>query len=204
MPTSCSPPSRPRRSAWRSGLPVLAALGLSFSSSAQAATGVLDMTSSLVGVLAVSIFVLAYALVMGEEKLHMRKSKPVLVAAGIIWSLIGWVYVQSGMPTEAEHAFRETLLEFTELMLFLLVAMTYINALDERRAFDVLRSWMVRKGFSYRQLFWITGVLAFVISPIADNLTTALLMCALATKGAEADNRFFNLRCINIGPGPDP
>ncbi|MBA5764982.1 sodium:proton antiporter NhaD, partial [Vibrio sp. 404] len=74
--------------------------------------------------------------------------------------------------TEAEHAFRETLLEFTELMLFLLVAMTYINALDERRAFDVLRSWMVRKGFTYRQLFWITGGLAFVISPLADNLRT--------------------------------
>ncbi|MCR6679341.1 sodium:proton antiporter NhaD, partial [Escherichia marmotae] len=84
-------------------------------------------------------------LVMAEEKLHMRKSKPVLVAAGLIWTMIGWVYVQAGMPDQAEHAFRETLLEFTELMLFLLVAMTYINAMDERRVFDALRSWMVRK-----------------------------------------------------------
>ena len=189
---------RPRRLAWWSCLAVLAVLALVASPSAHAVTGTLDMTGSLVGVLAVSIFVLAYALVMGEEKLHMRKSKPVLVAAGIIWSLIGWVYVQSGMPTEAEHAFRETLLEFTELMLFLLVAMTYINALDERRAFDVLRSWMVRKGFTYRQLFWITGGLAFVISPIADNLTTALLMCAVVTKVAEGDKRFINLCCVNI------
>ncbi|MCW4152800.1 sodium:proton antiporter NhaD [Halomonas sp. 18H] len=163
-----------------------------------AATGELDLTGSFVGFLAVAVFVLAYSLVMAEEKLHMRKSKPVLVAAGIIWGLIGWVYVKAGMPSESEHAFRVTLLEFTELMLFLLVAMTYINAMEERNVFDALRSWMVRKGFSYRMLFWLTGVLAFVISPIADNLTTALLMCAVVTKVAEGDKRFINLACVNI------
>ncbi|EPC01570.1 sodium:proton antiporter [Litchfieldella anticariensis FP35 = DSM 16096] len=156
------------------------------------------MTGSTVGMFALAIFAFAYLLVMGEEKLHMRKSKPVLVAAGIIWALIGWVYVNAGMPDDAEHAFRETLLEFTELMLFLLVAMTYINAMDERRVFDALRAWMLERGFSYRSLFWITGSLAFVISPVADNLTTALLMCAVVTKVAEGDHRFINLSCVNI------
>jgi len=83
-------------------------------------------------------------------------------------------------------------------MLFLLVAMTYINAMEERRLFDALRAWMVRKGFSYRQLFWLTGLLAFFISPVADNLTTALLMCAVVMKVAEGDKKFINLCCINI------
>ncbi|BBI48002.1 hypothetical protein HORIV_04230 [Vreelandella olivaria] len=161
-------------------------------------TGELDLTSSTVGFFAVAIFVLAYALVMAEEKIHMRKSKPVLVAAGIIWSLIGWVYVQNGMSEASEYAFRVTLLEFTELMLFLLVAMTYINAMEERRVFDALRSWMLRKGFNYRTLFWLTGGLAFLLSPIADNLTTALLMCAVVTKVAEGNQRYINLACINI------
>lgn len=179
-------------------IPMLFATSLLFSPTAHAATGLLDMTGSAVGMLALAIFVLAYMLVMAEEKLHMRKSKPVLVAAGIIWGLIGWVYVNAGMPDDAEHAFRETLLEFTELMLFLLVAMTYINAMDERRVFDALRAWMLKKGFSYRTLFWLTGSLAFVISPVADNLTTALLMCAVVTKVAEGDHRFINLCCVNI------
>ena len=177
---------------------LLAALLLCMSPSAFAVTGDIDLTSSSVGFFAVAIFVLAYALVMAEEKIHMRKSKPVLVAAGIIWGLIGWVYVQNGMSDTSEHAFRVTLLEFTELMLFLLVAMTYINPMEERRVFDALRSWMLRKGFSYRQLFWLTGGLAFVLSPIADNLTTALLMCAVITKVAEGDKRFINLACINV------
>ncbi len=171
---------------------------LTFSPSAWAMTGELDLTGSAVGILTVAIFVLAYVLVMLEEKLHMRKSKPVLVAAGLIWGLIGWVYVSNGMPDAAEHAFRATLLEFSELMLFLLVAMTYINAMDERRVFDALRGWMLERGFSYRSLFWLTGGLAFVISPVADNLTTALLMCAVVTKVAEGDHRFINLCCVNI------
>ncbi|WP_422102867.1 sodium:proton antiporter NhaD [Vreelandella sp.] len=177
---------------------LLAALLFLISPAALAVTGDIDLTTSAVGYFAVVIFVLAYALVMAEEKIHMRKSKPVLVAAGIIWGLIGWVYVQNGMSDTSEYAFRVTLLEFTELMLFLLVAMTYINAMEERRVFDALRSWMLRKGFNYRTLFWLTGGLAFILSPIADNLTTALLMCAVITKVAEGDKRFINLACINI------
>lgn len=163
-----------------------------------AATGSLDLTATGAGYLALVVFVLAYTLVMLEEKLHLRKSKPVLVAAGIIWAIAGWVYVQADLVGIPEEAFRATLLEFAELMLFLLVAMTYINALEERRVFEALRSWMVRQGFRYRTLFWMTGFLSFFISPIADNLTTALLMCAVVMKVGEGDNRFINLSCINI------
>ncbi|WP_245879994.1 sodium:proton antiporter NhaD [Zobellella taiwanensis] len=163
-----------------------------------AAGGQLDLTSSAVGIFAVVIFVIAYLLVMGEEYLHLRKSKPVLVAAGIIWVAIGWTYMAHGIPGVTETAFRHNLLEYAELLLFLLVAMTYINAMEERRLFDALRAWMVRKGFSYKTLFWLTGFLAFFISPIADNLTTALLMCAVITKVAEGDRKFINLCCINI------
>ncbi len=178
--------------------PLLSIILLLACSPVFATTGAINLTDSTVGGVALSIFVVAYLLVMAEEKIHLRKSKPVLVAAGLIWGLIGAVYVSEGMPTESEHAFRETFLEFSELMLFLLVAMTYINAMEERNVFEALRAWMVRKGFSFRTLFWLTGWLAFWISPIADNLTTALLMCAVVLKVAEGNARFINLCCINI------
>jgi NhaD family Na+/H+ antiporter len=163
-----------------------------------AAGGDMDLTQSTIGYSALVIFIIAYILVMSEEKIHLRKSKPVLVAAGIIWAMIGAAYVSEGLSAQSENAFRHTLLEFSELMLFLLVAMTYINAMEERRVFDALRSWMIRKGFSFTQLFWLTGILAFVISPVADNLTTALLMCAVVMKVGEGHARFINLACINI------
>ncbi|MGI5309188.1 sodium:proton antiporter NhaD [Rheinheimera sp. WS51] len=173
-------------------------LCLVFSPAAFAATGSLNLTSSAIGIISLALFFLAYMLVMAEEKIHLRKSKPVLVAAGIIWVLIAWQYMQAGLPGVAAEAFRHTLLEFSELMLFLLVAMTYINALEERRLFDALRAWMIRKGFSYRSLFWISGVLAFIISSFANNMTTAMLMCAVVMKVAEGDKRFINLTCVNI------
>ncbi len=48
----------------------------------------LDLTNSTVGYFALAIFVAAYALVMAEEFTHLRKSKPVILAAGIIWVLV--------------------------------------------------------------------------------------------------------------------
>lgn len=158
----------------------------------------LDLTQHWVGYTAIAIFVIAYLLVMAEEFTHLRKSKPVILAAGLIWGLIAFIYAEQGFTDAAELAVRHNLLEYAELMLFLLVAMTYINAMDERRVFDALRAWLVRKGFSLRQLFWLTGALAFFISPVADNLTTALLMCAVVIAVAGNNSRFIALACINI------
>jgi NhaD family Na+/H+ antiporter len=157
----------------------------------------IDLTTASVGYFALCIFVLAYAMVMSEEFTHLKKSKPVILAAGIIWAAIALAYPQA-QSESVEHAFRHNLMEYAELMLFLLVAMTYINALDERLVFDSIRVWLVRKGFSYRQLFWITGILAFFISPVADNLTTALLMCAVVMAVGAHSPKFVNLSCINI------
>lgn len=155
----------------------------------------LDATNTVAGYLAVIAFVIAYLLVVGEEKLQLRKSKPVLIAAGIIWLL---VTIVSPDKAASKAAFSANFLDFTELMMFLLVAMTYINALEERRTFDSLRAWMVQKGFSYRTLFWLTGIMAFLISPVADNLTTALLMCAVVLKVADGNTKFIAPACINI------
>jgi len=181
-------------------LVVLMLPGLALASTAAVATEHtrLDLTNSGIGFFAIVIFVFAYALVIGEEFLHLRKSKPVIIAAGLIWGTIGWVYTQHGMSELAEAAVRHNLLEYAELMLFLLVAMTYINAMEERQVFDALRSWLISKGFGFRQLFWLTGVLAFFISPIADNLTTALLMCAVVLAVGGTNTKFVTLACINI------
>ncbi len=161
----------------------------------------LDLTADVTGWLAIALFVIAYALVMAEEFTHLRKSKPVILAAGIIWGMIGYVYASHGMSELAEEAVRHNLLEYAELMLFLLVAMTYINAMEERQVFDALRAWLIHKGFGLRTLFWMTGFLAFFISPVADNLTTALLMCAVVLAVGGSNARFVSVACINIVVG---
>jgi hypothetical protein len=137
---------------------------------AEAASTRLDLTGHAVGLVCLGIFVVAYIFVMAEEFTHMRKSKPVILAAGIMWGVIAFTYASHGLPHAAEEAFRHNFLEFAELFMFLLVAMTYINAMDERFVFEALRIRLVSAGFSFRQLFWITGILSFFISPIAAEL----------------------------------
>ncbi len=129
---------------------------------------------------------------------HLRKSKPVLFAAGLIWTIIGIYYASTGDTHSVGVAMRHNFLEYAELFFFLLVAMTYINAMLERGVFDALRDWLVVKGFSYNQLFWLTGILAFFISPIADNLTTALIMCAVIMAVGRDNTKFVAISCVNI------
>ncbi len=178
----------------------LVVFSLFFSASLLASDGAKawDMTTSTLGYLSIIVFVLAYLLVMAEEFTNLRKSKPVIIAAGIIWGSIGWIAAEHGMSLEAEAAVRHNLLEYAELMLFLLVAMTYVNSMEERKVFEALRVWLVKSGFGFRKLFWITGVLAFFISPVADNLTTALLMCAVILSVGGDNKKFVGIACINI------
>ena len=65
----------------------------------------LDLTAHWAGYLSILAFVSAYVLVIFEEATHMRKSKPVMLAAGLIWALIGIAYAQAGMSEAADsHA----------------------------------------------------------------------------------------------------
>ena len=158
----------------------------------------LSLTGHWIGLTALAVFVIAYGAVMAEEQLHLPKSQPVLIAAGVVWILIGVAFVMAGDLHGAEKAVRHNLLEYAELFLFLLAAMTYVNTMQERGVFNSLRAWLVSRGLSLRQLFWVTGALAFAISPVADNLTTALVMGAVSIAVGEGRPKFVTLACINV------
>jgi Na+/H+ antiporter NhaD/arsenite permease-like protein len=158
----------------------------------------LDLTHSWFGYLALAIFVAAYLLVIFEETTKMRKSKPVLMAAGLIWALIGMAYAAAGMGDRAEEAAQHVIMEYGELFLFLLVAITYVNTLQERRVFDVLRVKLTGRNLSYRSLFWLTGIVAFFLSSVLDNLTTALIMGAVVMAIGAKSPRFVTVSCISI------
>jgi Na+/H+ antiporter NhaD/arsenite permease-like protein len=158
----------------------------------------IDLTESGIGILSLLIFIVAYGIVISEEFTHVRKSKPMMIAAGLIWTLVAIGYAMHGDKHSAGIAVRHNITEFAELMLFLLAAMTYINTMDERQVFKALRAWLINKGFSLRQIFWITGVLAFFISPVADNLTTALLMGAVVLAVGAGNRKFIIVSMISI------
>ncbi len=181
-------------------IPALAVLLLPAPVFAAAVGANLELTRHPVGWIALAIFVVSYAFVVLEERTHLRKSKPVMLGAALIWGLIAWH--AAGDPSigseVASTAFRHIFLEFSELFFFLIVAMTYVSAMTERNVFEALRAELVTRGFGYRQLFWLTGLLAFFLSAVLDNLTTALIMAAVVLAVGAGNARFISIAFVNI------
>ena len=160
----------------------------------------LDMITSPIGIICLIVFILAYGFVMAEEYTHFRKSKPVILAATVIWGIIA-LYASNDPDLSvhwAEGKFKHLILEFAELFFFLFVAMTFVNALTERKMFDALCSWLSNNKFSYKKIFWVTGVIAFFLSPIADNLTTALILGTVVLVVGKGNKNFITIGMINI------
>jgi Na+/H+ antiporter NhaD/arsenite permease-like protein len=158
----------------------------------------IDLTYHWAGYFSLTVLVIAYIAAMFEDATKLRKSKPMLLATGLIWFVIVLVYQQQGLDQFAVTAFKSNLQTYIELLLFIMVSMTYLNAMEDMHIFDALKVWLVSMHLSYRQLFWITGLLVFFISSVVNGLTTGLLMGAVVVAVGKNSPRFVSLGCINI------
>lgn len=157
-----------------------------------------NLTNTWVGYISLIAFILAYTLVVFEEILHLKKSKPVVMIGCFMWFLIGIYEVTHGGGDKAHQFLEHLTAEIGGLFFFLLVAMTYINTLDERNVFQVLRDRLISRGMTYKHLFWSTGAITFLLSPVADNLTSALLMATVALAVSGGNKRFIVPSFVNI------
>jgi Na+/H+ antiporter NhaD/arsenite permease-like protein len=156
---------------------------------AQERMGEMELAMYWIGPAILAVFCAAYTLVFLEEKLHLSKSKPVMIAASLIWILVAIAFRHEGRGVEVGEKLRQVLLDYTELFLFLLSAMSFVNALVERNVFEVLRARLTALRLSTRSTYWIIGTIAFFLSPIADNLTTALVMGTVALAALGHDRK---------------
>ena len=161
----------------------------------------LHLTTTWVGILSLIIFVVGYYFIATEDKYHINKAKPALLAGTAIFMLIGLYIAITGDKAMGDHLHLEInhlIVEISGIFFFLFVAMTYIEAMIDRGVFTTLRYSLVSKGYDYKKLFWVTGFLAFFISPVADNLTTALILSTVLIT-IDKDNRVFIVpSAINI------
>ena len=161
----------------------------------------LHLTTTWVGILSFIVFVVGYYFIATEDKYHINKAKPALLAGTGIFMLIGIYIALTGDKAMGDHLHFEInhlIIEIAGIFFFLFVAMTYIEAMIDRGVFTTLRYSLVSKGYDYKKLFWVTGLLAFFISPVADNLTTALILSTVLIT-IDKDNRAFIVpAAINI------
>jgi Na+/H+ antiporter NhaD/arsenite permease-like protein len=168
--------------------------------SAAAAEAAPALGATAIGLLALATFVIAYGVIIAEEVTGLRKSIPVVIAAGVMWMLVAVAWRAHGLAG-ADQKVREIALEFGELLLFILSAMTFVNTLQERNVFAALRSALIARGLSLRAVFWLTGLIAFWLSPVLDNLTTALVVGAVAITMGRDNRAFIAPACVSIVVG---
>jgi Na+/H+ antiporter NhaD/arsenite permease-like protein len=159
----------------------------------------LHLTTTWVGILSAIVFVVGYYFIATEDKYHINKAKPALFAGTGIFMLIGVYFAMNGLDGHAlETSVNHLIIEISQIFFFLLVAMTYIEAMIDRKVFSALRYNLVSRGYTYKKLFWITGILAFFISPVADNLTTALILSTVLMTIDKENKAFLVPGAINI------
>jgi Na+/H+ antiporter NhaD/arsenite permease-like protein len=177
---------------------LLPGLGYAEAESAAPAIQQLDLTHHWAGYFSLVVMVIAYIAAMFEDVTELRKSKPMLLASALIWFAIVFAYQQQGNDQLAVIAFKNNLQTYIELLLFIMVSMTYLNAMEDMRIFDAFKVWLVSKHLSYRQLFWITGFMVFFLSSVVNGLTAGLLMGAVAVAVGRDSPKFVSLACVNI------
>ncbi|MBU1641810.1 sodium:proton antiporter NhaD, partial [bacterium] len=159
----------------------------------------LDLSTTWVGIAVLAIFLIGYYFIATEERYEINKAKPALFIGTFSFMLIGIFYTLNGMdPTPLHNEMTVLIEEIAEIFFFLFVAMTFIETLIERGVFDVMKYNLVSKGYSYKKLFWLTGLLAFFISPVADNLTTALILSTVLFTIDKENHKFLVPGAINI------
>ncbi len=158
-----------------------------------------DLTMTWAGFATLLIFIIGYYFVAAEEKYGIDKAKPALFIGTFMFILVAIYYVLNDLDmnlvqNEANHL----ILEIASIFFFLFVAMTYIESLLQMGVFDRLKYNLISKGYTYRKLFWVTGFLAFFISPVADNLTTALILSTVLVTIEKTRKDFLVPGAINI------
>ena len=158
-----------------------------------------DLTMTWVGFACLFIFAIGYYFVAAEEKYNIDKAKPALFIGTFMFILIAIYYVINGLDMNLIHIqANHLILEIAGIFFFLFVAMTYIESLIHMGVFDRLKYNLVTKGWTYRKLFWATGIIAFFLSPIADNLTTALILATVLITIEKDRKDFLVPGAINI------
>ncbi|RDX33952.1 sodium:proton antiporter [Arcobacter sp. HD9-500m-PIT-SAG02] len=173
--------------------------GLAFASGGAATGEIPDITFTWVGYSAILIFAVGYYFVAAEEVYEIDKAKPALFIGTFMFILIAIYYYINHLDMNQIHIqANHLILEISGIFFFLFVAMTYIESLIHMGVFDRLKYNLVSKGYTYRKLFWATGFIAFFLSPIADNLTTALILSTVLITIEKTRKDFLVPAAINI------
>ena len=123
--------------------------------------------------LLIAVFVLGYVAITLEHVLDVNKAGVALLMAVICWIVMQTVgHHEGALDHLSEH-----LAEISQIILFLLGAMTIVELVSEYRGFDVLQRRIAEGGVN--TVLWVMPFFTFFMSAVLDNVTTTILMLSI-------------------------
>ena len=132
----------------------------------------------------VATFVIGYACIALEHPLKVNKTATALLLGVLLWTMYALSHAQfaglipegSTWTNELTHHLGST----AEIVFFILGAMTIVTLVDEYQGFRIITDLITTR--SKKKLLWTLSIITFFLSAVLDNMTTAIVMCALLRK----------------------
>ena len=149
----------------------------------------LALKINLMESLVIIIFVLGYLAITLEHNLKIDKLIPALGMMAVSWALISLGHLDvfevdtkllKLTPTHLDEILLHHLGKTSEILIFLIGAMTIVEIIDYFNGFSAIRDF-VRTNSKVR-LLWIFSILAFILSAIIDNLTATIVLITILRK----------------------
>lgn len=139
--------------------------------------GILILKRELMVTLLIIVFCLGYAAIAFEHVIHLNKAATALITGVICWTIF---MVYNNDSEIVNHHLESHLGSIAGILFFLLGAMTIVELIDSHEGFEIITQ-RIRK-ISAKKLLWTVCLLAFFLSAMLDNLTTAIVMVSLVRK----------------------
>mgnify|MGYP005747022713 FL=1 len=135
------------------------------------------------------IFIVGYLLITLEHSLKIDKLIPALAMMAFLWGIIAVFNIpvfevdtalRELIPVKVKKIMAYHLSHTSEILIFLLGAMTIVEIIDYYNGFEKIKSLVRTK--SKKRLLWIFSILAFILSAIIDNLTATIVLITILQK----------------------
>lgn len=127
--------------------------------------------------LIIATFIIGYIAIAFEHTIKINKAATALITGVVCWT----IYILfTGNKQEVTDTLLRHLGDHSQILFFLLGAMTIVELIDAHDGFEIITKRITTKN--KKKLLWIIGLLAFFLSAVLDNLTTAIVMISLIRK----------------------
>ena len=135
----------------------------------------------------VTIFILGYACIALEHPLKVNKTATALLLGTALWAVFSFcngIFRPDLEPSQWRFFITDNLIdnlgETAEIVFFLMGAMTIVTLIEDYQGFRIITDKIVTTN--KKKLLWELSILTFFLSALLDNMTTAIVMCALLSK----------------------